>query len=271
MRRLVGLGYLDRIRSLVGFDIRGLDVLDVGCGSGFYGPLYLMLGARSYTGCDYKLSLDSSAAKDFRAGGVADMGVKAGALPELFRGRIALIEGGWDGLPADRLYDLVTMYLVTEHIMDPAGAFERIAELLRPGGRMVFLHHNYSSWNGHHQKPATVDEIDAGDPAQSEYVDWGHLRRRVSPEDYVARKLNRLRLDELRELVGRRFEIASWSEGQAGPKQGAGRLTPEIRAALPGYTERELTTQNVRCIARKRTEYISRGGAVIAERGKRAD
>ena len=130
--------------------------------------------------------------------------------------------------------------------------FDGIRGRLRRDGLIVYHHHNFFCWNGHHQRPRTVDEIDASDPEQRKYLDWAHLGYRPEPDEYVARHLNRIRLDELRALTEKSFEIEIWDERLSDPGRGAGRLTAEIRAHHPEVSVRELTTQGVLCCARLR-------------------
>ncbi|MCU0532600.1 MAG: class I SAM-dependent methyltransferase [Hydrococcus sp. Prado102] len=246
--RLVEMGYYDRVLALVKFDISDLRILDLGCGTGFYGPIYLLLGAERYTGCDLKLSLKSPLAKNFRnRGEMEDMGVTPEQLMEKFKRRLFLHEGGWETLSLEIKYDLVTMNFVTEHLMDIEGAFKWVSEFLKPGGRFVFIHHNFYCWNGHHLPPRTIDDIDLTSDEQKKYLDWNHLRYQPKPTEYVAWGLNRIRLDDLKKLTETYFHIEIWKENQINKKGGLERLTPQIRESFPEYTERELTIGSVYC------------------------
>jgi SAM-dependent methyltransferase len=251
LMRLFEMGYYQRPASLVNFDIKGQRILDIGCGSGFYGPIYLLLGAGHYTGCDYKLSASSSVTKNFRTQQLENVRVTPEGLLQKLGGRLSLYAGGWEQLPAGEVFDTVVMYLVTEHLMDIRGAFEAVHECLVPGGRFVYLHHNFYCWNGHHQPPQTVDDIDVNSEEQKKYLDWNHLRYRPEPHEYIADKLNRITLDELRNLTETFFHIENWAENKSDARHGINRLTPQILASFPEHTERELTTQSVRCVAVK--------------------
>ena len=250
--QLVEMGYFWRTTQLINFNISDKRVLDIGCGNGFYGPMYLLLGARLYAGADYKLATTSSLARDFRTWELKDIGVTPESLSRRFRGKIFLYRMDFEELKVAGAFDIVTMNLVTEHLMDIRGVFSKVHEYLATGGRFVFLHHNFYCWNGHHQKPQTVDEIDEALENQNQYLDWNHLRRQLEPDEYVVRKLNRVRLDELREVTEAFFDVQSWMERKSDTKRGFGRLTPQILASFPEYTERELLTQSVHCVAVKK-------------------
>lgn len=252
LQRLFKMGYYQRISNLVKFDIKNQSVLDIGCGTGFYGPIYLLLGAAQYTGCDYKLSLSSSMARNFHTWSMEDMGVTIGMLANRLDKKLLVYEGGWEQLPSNAKYDLVTMYLVTEHLMDIRSAFEQVYQFVSPGGRFVFLHHNFYCWNGHHQKPQSIDQIDLEQEEQRKYIDWNHIRYQPQPDEYVARSLNRIRLDELKTLTENFFHIERWDEHKSNAKHGINRLTPEILASFPEFSERELTNQSVYCVAIKK-------------------
>ena len=251
LARLVKMGYYQRAAQLINFNISRKRILDVGCGTGFYGPLYLLLGAEEYTGCDYKLSLSSPMARNYRTWCMEDMEVTPQELIHKFDNKLLFYEGGWGQLPPNVKYDIVTMYLVTEHLIDIESAFKQVYEHLVPGGRLLFLHHNFYCWNGHHQVPQTVNEINSESEEQRKYLDWNHLCYRPRPHEYVARSLNRIRLDELRDLTKSLFHIENWTESKSDVKHGINRLTPEILESFPEYTERELTTQSVKCVAVK--------------------
>ncbi len=46
-------------------------------------------------------------------------------------------QGIVEDCPTTRRFDLVTLRMVAEHIVDPARALGRVAQLLRPGGRLI--------------------------------------------------------------------------------------------------------------------------------------
>jgi SAM-dependent methyltransferase len=249
--RLVEMGYYQRAAGLINFDISNRRILDVGCGDGFHGPVYLLLGAAQYTGCDHKLRPGSPMARDFTTWDLEDVGVAPDRLISAFKGKVRLFKGSIEQLEPTSEFDVVTMYLVTEHLMDIEGVFGWVHNHIVPGGHLLYLHHNFYCWNGHHQTPRSIEEIDISSEEQKKYLDWNHLRYKPAPHEYVACKLNRIRLDDLQALTGRFFRIERWVENPSDSKHGESRLTPEILRSFPEYTERELLTQSVHCVAVK--------------------
>ena len=252
--RIARCGLLNQVLSFVKIPLRGLSVLEIGCGHGFYGPLYLMLGARAYTGCDSALDLSSTLASDVRTNQPVDIGISGQRLLESMNGRIEYIEGGWEHLAEDREWDVVTMHTVTEHLMDIEGAFDKVNRILTDEGHFVFLHHNFYSWSGHHREPKRFRDIDPESADQATRIDWRHLLDKPLPDAYSADTLNRIRIDELRSLTERFFQIEEWEEHPTHGFLIHQRLTSEVEDDLlrRGFTRRELTTQSVHCVAVKR-------------------
>lgn len=230
-------------------------VLDVGCGSGLHGLGFITLGVRSYLGLDPSLSLDSDVVKN-----KLDAKLEGGFTPKKPFGwtpseinalfpQITLLKGTFEELnEKDRLegFDIITMHTVTEHLMNIKSVFAGCADLLAPGGVLVFLHHNFYGWNGHHMAPKNVAAIDPTDAEQQKYIDWNHLSFEPPEGHYFHRGLNRIRLDELRALTEDFFDIVEWKETE----NDYGRLTDEILARHPEYSRRELATSKVFCIAK---------------------
>jgi SAM-dependent methyltransferase len=252
IRAAVELEYLRwplRLRRLV----RGRDVLDVGCGRGLHAVGFVLVGARSYTGLDPIIRLDSDKVKNLRT----RTKVTCGWSPRQIMARlprVRLIPGTTGDLAPDAAFDVAVLHNVTEHLIHIGDVFDAIRRHLRPAGRIIFNHHNFYCWNGHHQKPYTVAEIDAQDAEQRKYVDWAHLSYEPRPDEYVARGLNRIRLDDLRALTERHFAVETWQELASDSKRGGGRLTADILRRHPQYTERELSIHNVYCLARRRDD-----------------
>src|SRR5438552_3091291 len=193
--------------------IRGNDVLDLGCGHTLYGIGFLIYGARSYLGIDPKLNLDEPRLrrrKRFRselANSSWTLRQVQEAVPRLRYARADISD-----LPASERFDVIFMHNVTEHVIALEDLFAEVHRRLRPRGKIIFRHHNYACWNGHHQAPRTIAEIDPASAVQRAYLDWAHLDFDPARHPAVARRLNRIRLFELRALTQKFFKIVSWKE-----------------------------------------------------------
>jgi len=251
LMRAQEFGYLNwpgKIRE----HVHGRDVLDVGCGPGLHGIGFLAAGAKSYLGLDPIIKPDRDRVKN-----LAQKGKMAfGWTPSQIAARLS----PWRAEPvplsdisAERSFDIAVLHNVTEHLHDLDGIFADIALRLRPGGKLLFNHHNYYSWNGHHTRPKKVDQIDKSDPAQANVVDWAHVEFDAPAAHYISRGLNRLRLHEVEEVTARYFDVEMSQDMPSGPREGAGRLTGKIMGKYPYLAERDFEVQNLLCIAQVRT------------------
>lgn len=250
LERAIEYGYMgwpSRIQDWV----RGKDVLDVGCGPGLHGLGYLTAGAHNYLGLDPIVKLDQDRVKNLTGKRKEGFGWTPRELMEKFP--------AWkvspkltSNLPRERAFDVATLHNVTEHLLHLDAVFRDLSELLRPGGIMVYNHHNFFTWNGHHLPPKTVGDIDPSDPAQLDFVDWAHLDYQPARGHYLERGLNRMRLDDVIETTRCYFDIYEMEEVPARPENGANRLTDAIRARHPDLTDRDFLTQNLFVVARVR-------------------
>lgn len=101
------------------------EVLDFGCGDGFYGP-FLAGRATAVDGVDY-------------AAAAAAGGPYAAAYRHLYQ---ADLGQPWVH-PADRTYDLLFSTEVIEHVLDYRQFLDNAFRLLRPGGRLVLTTTTY--------------------------------------------------------------------------------------------------------------------------------
>lgn len=122
---------------------------------------------------------------------------------------------------------------------------------LRPGGLLIFNHHNFYAWNGHHLAPKSVAAIDPADVHQRRTLDWGHLQPDADLDVYLATRVNRITLDQLRALTEQHFAIIEWREQLSNETEGRSRLTEDRLMRHPSRTRRDLETQSVFCVARK--------------------
>lgn len=237
----------------IGPFIRGKDVLDIGCGRSLFSIGFMYAGARSYTGVDPGLDLDSNVLKDSSSvhGKFKVTEWTPRQISKSVQG-IQYVSGLTADLPPNAQYDVLVMHNVTEHLMEIETTIAEFTSRLRPGGLFVFRHPNYYSWGGHHMQPRLVSEIVDGDEDQAKYMDWQHLRERPDWPAKITKKQNRIRLCELRQVVERHFEITLWQTRQSLPNEGGNRLTPEILERYREFTKEDLLTQSVICVAKCR-------------------
>ena len=230
--------------------IRGCDILDLGCGHTLHSVGFLVYGARSYFGIDPGLKVDEPCLRRqdrFRtalAGSALTLNEVTGQMPAVRYAPLMLSQLG----PEEK-FDVIFMHNVTEHLLAIDEVFAGLPRRLRPGGKIIYRHHNYACWNGHHQRPRTLAEIVPGDEEQAKYLDWAHLDYDPQRHPPVARNLNRIRPLELKAITERHFEVVNWRSLPSKPEQGAGRLTEAIMAQHPGYGREELLTQAIDCVA----------------------
>jgi SAM-dependent methyltransferase len=250
IRRTYDFGYVRWPKHLERH-VRRRDVLDVGCGMGLHGVSFVLSGVRSYTGCDPIIDLDSDLVKNANTG----RRERCGWTPRQIMTRLPRLRyfrGGLEQLAPEQQFEVVTLHNTTEHLVDIADVFAVLATRLRPGGLLIFNHHNFYAWNGHHLPPKNVGSIDLGDAQQRKVVDWGHLAPDEELSSYFATRVNRITLDELRALTERHYSIEEWREKLSNATEGGGRLTDDILLRHPTFTRRDLETQSVYCVARKR-------------------
>lgn len=244
---MVDFGYLTPVRPLVRM-IAGKDVLDFGCGGGLMGPAFLVCGARSYTGIDLQADLGRREAQNKRLRRKMPFPYSPAELMEQLP-RMRVRTGDDAVLGAEERFDVATMLMVTEHLMDLEGVLASLSRVIRPGGKLYFSHHNYYCWNGHHLPPRTVDQIAPNNPRQAALYDWNHVMVKPPPGHYAATNLNQVRIGELRSMVEKHYDIVDWQLVPTDEARGSRRLTPAILAKLPEYSEEELLTQAVKCTA----------------------
>ena len=207
------MGWPSKVRDIV----TGQDILDVGCGPGLHGIGYLVAGAKSYLGLDPIVKPDRDRVKNLTARTKEPFGWTPNQISELIAPWHVSPTAIGD-TPAERRFDLATLHNVTEHLHELDAIFADVALRLRNGGKILYNHHNFYSWNGHHLPPKTVSQIDTSDPAQVEMMDWGHVEFQPDPQHYIARGLNRVRLDEIIAITEKYFDIEVQEEIPSRPE-----------------------------------------------------
>jgi SAM-dependent methyltransferase len=244
--------------------VRGRSVLDVGCGFGGFGMGFLIAGATAYTGLDPAMELDSSRAKNKRVRKWADMGITPREITEALPA-IRLVQASSEEATFDESFDTIALHNVTEHLIRLDEVLAGLARLCTPSTEVVFHHHNYYCWNGHHLPPNQPEHLDVKNPKHQLVYDWRHIDAvpELSGDHYIMTNLNRVRLDELREVVVRYFDIVAWDE-IASSDTTLARLTPQVlervRRTVPDITERDLRVNTVLGVARPRRAGSARLG-----------
>ena len=235
------------------FDLwQGQRMLDVGMGAGPHSLVFAARGVSAYVGLDPYVGTDK--VRDFRDKknpaipayhafpySVADV-MRAFPNIHLYKGTLE------ERLPDLRRhrFDIAIMDAVSEHLVDPQRVVEGIWQALEPRGLLWIAHCNYYSWTGHHRLPRCVEDWNPDDPEQARHIDWRHLD--PAHPDFTNRNYNRVRLEDLRLLIAKYFEIVEWRAEIAARD----RLTPEIRARWKQYTLAELLGKNVYITGRRR-------------------
>jgi SAM-dependent methyltransferase len=252
----------NRLREYGVDNLRGLRVLDMGCGKAFWLTLLLHSYGAQATGIDTELVLPG-----------LGLGKYVGILRHngLERTLRTLV---WDVLYAapyyrelaavcplplrfkevdarrasvtelefpDNTFDLVVSHEVFEHLPDVPAALQSLHRVMKPEGITYIYVHNYTSLSGGHHiawkypdtEPSTV------------VPPWDHLRQNLYPE--IPSWINRLRERDYRQVFETHFEILDWFPTAI---EGETLLTPEIRAELADYSQEELLTKGFVVIAR---------------------
>ncbi|MDW4500066.1 hypothetical protein R5H30_18880 [Sulfitobacter sp. D35] len=242
--------------------VRHKSVIDVGCGFGGYGMGFLIAGADSYLGLDPLMDLESTSARNKRKREWTDMGVTPRGIEDALPA-IRLFQGTAEDLSFDETFDTIALHNVTEHLIQLDLVFEGLVPLMHDQSRVVYLHHNYYCWNGHHYPPVHPDQFDETDPRHRRVADWRHIEIATQlAKDYNAEftsYLNLVRLDEIRRITEKHFAIETWQEIDSNAATLA-RLTPEVlervRTSVPDITERDLRVNTVFCVARRKPALV---------------
>lgn len=234
--------------------IHGRSVLDVGCGFGGFGMGFLIAGTSAYAGLDPSMELDSSRARDKRLRRWTDMSVTPRQIAETLPA-IRLVQSSLENTNLDETFDTIALHNVTEHLEQPEQVLSGLTRLCKPHTDVILHHDNFYSWNGHHLAPNQPGQLEEGNPKHQQFYDWRHINLvpDLPAEHSIMTNLNRIRLDELREITERYFDIVEWEEILSSESTLA-RLTPEIvdrvREVVPDISERELTVNTVFAVAR---------------------
>lgn len=247
IKRAVAFNYIAWPRKIFAY-VRDKDLMDVGCGTGLHAIGYVVAGVKSYTGLDPKIDLSSDRGKNLRTRQWEQFGWTPSNIMQQLP-HVRFIPGIFEDIAPEVTFDIVVLHNVTEHLHNLEEVFKGIVKRLRPEGKILYNHHNFFCWNGHHKMPKSIMDIDLDDPIQCKYIDWGHVKLAERHTDELSKQLNKIRVDELRCLTEKYFKIETWQEIPSKPEQGGLRFTNEILNKYPKYEKKEFIIQNVFCVA----------------------
>ncbi len=174
-------------------DVRGLHILDLGCGDGQYGRELLKAGCQSYTGLESSRTMaDAAANLQGTAGQIVHSTIEA-----------------WE-FPRTR-FDLVVSRLALHYVADLPATFRRVHQTLTSSGRFVFsvVHPVITSCDrsrtgGSKRLDWIVDDYFVPGPRHvffmGEYVEQHH---RTVEEIFIALQQANFTIEQLRESCPR--------------------------------------------------------------------
>lgn len=243
-------------------DLRGLRVLDVGCGKAYWLTLLLHSCGAYATGVDTELVEPGYSLGKY-------WGILANNGPE--RALRTLVWDIFYGPPyyrelanvcpfplrfkevdarrvsatdldfPDNTFDLIVSHEVFEHIDDIPATLGLLQRIMKPDGLTYIYVHNYTSISGGHHIAWKYPDTEPS----AVVPPWDHLREDRSPE--IPSWINRLREQDYRAAFEAQFEIVAWFPTI---REGEALLTPDIRAELSAYTKDELLTKGFVVVAR---------------------
>jgi SAM-dependent methyltransferase len=247
-KQLLDTGYLQWPRKIQAL-VQGRSVLDFGSGRGLHPLGYIAMGATHATGFDPFVDPDSEYIKSKASGQLTKLAIPVRNIGHYFKGVTFT-----DDLKVARShapYDCVVLHNVTEHLEDLPEAFDEVARLLSSDGFLIFHHHNFYSWDGHHAQPKKEDQIDLSLQAHREIVDWAHIDFSPPSNHPIVRgTLNRITLDDLKAATEERFSILLWQEIVSPEGRGLGRFNNVPISIQRRYKRRDLTIKNVLAVAK---------------------
>lgn len=228
--------------------VSGRKVLDFGVGAGLHPIGYVAVGASEALGYDPFYDYSTRSTKSKNTGKQYELAFELHKVHKLLSG--VRFTNDFSDCENEAPFECVVLHNVTEHLPDVGYALDQVAGVMAEGSLLVFHHHNFFSWDGHHTPPKTEDKIDPSDPRHRELIDWAHLDFDPPNNHPIIRStLNRITLDELRREVEARFDVLLWQEIPSPENRGAGRFGNIPANALDEYSWRDLTTKNVLGVA----------------------
>lgn len=161
------------------------------------------------------------------------------AAPRPFSYEVFRMDAGRLGFP-DGQFGGAFSFSVFEHLPEPDRALGEIARCLRPGASLYLDLHLYTSPNGDHDP--------RGLRGAAGWRPWQHLLGEGPPAPCF---LNRLRLDEWRQMIARFFREVRFVPLPQEQARNRRLLTPELRQRLRDFTDDELLTTTLIAVATK--------------------
>jgi SAM-dependent methyltransferase len=142
----------------------------------------------------------------------------------------------------DDNFDLIVSAAVWEHLRDVPRATREANRVLAPGGIAYIQVAMFPALQGGHH----AEWHDVSPDASRTVRPWDHIREGARPLPLFC---NGWREADYRDVFETETEILDWDPGEP---RGAAYLTPELRAELSDYTERDLLLPFVNAWTRKR-------------------
>ena len=179
------------VRSLLG-EVRGEDVLDLGCGSGGFGVELLAAGAASYLGVDGSANMVALAREQLRSTAARVVHADLQTWP----------------MPVAR-FTRVCARLVLHYLPDLEPVLQRVHGALRPGGRLVF--------SVEHPVITCCDRAWRGQGLRQEWIVDDYFRTGARATDWIGSrvlKYHRTVEDHFLALQACGFEVESLREAR---------------------------------------------------------
>lgn len=242
---------IDDLKQL-GYDLKGLRVLDVGCGKSFWLTLLLHSYGAHVTGIDTEVVEPGFNIKKYikilKRNGIErvlrtlywDIFYASPYYRELeklvdFPLKFKTVDTRNISITdidfPDSTFDLVVSYEVFEHIPDVVSAIERLYKLMKHDGITYLCIHNYASISGGHHIAWKYPDTEPSMVVPP----WDHLRQNIYPS--IPSWINRMREVDYHKTFIEKFQIIEWLHPL---QEGKNLLTKEIEEELSNYSKEEL-------------------------------
>lgn len=254
----------DRITERFGIELKGLKILEIGCGQRY--PHILMYSNQNdVTGIDLDIILNRWSpvliTKMLIKKGVKRTGktvIRKALFDKKYYRKLKKRSGmKLNGSPKiinisadstkfnDNEFDFITSYNVFEHIENVEGVVKEMKRILKPGGVFAVVINIYTSLHGGHN----CFDIYEAEGRADEMPAWDHLRNHLFPPGTY---LNELRIRDYKRVFEGYFEDLHYIEDEA--ERNRKYLTDEICNELSDYSIHELLVNELWILGRKSSE-----------------